>query len=443
HPKWKPLLLWLSEYGFDSSSLHVEACETTDGLRSAGLLERKDVNTATQDQPLSSTQIISLHLLLHRPTSTGGSRDPLFGPFIAILPESFDGHPLTWLLKQRRLSSETFVESDMLSKLPPFVSQDLERVSKGFLADWERHSATLLVKATNSRLLEEPLDPGLAFWDFLWGWLNVNTRCIHYRVRADQSHEDNLTLCPILDFANHSDLLPTTWPRAGKCELWNIAPRPGKGDNFVLLSPSTSMSREGDELFLRYGSHTNQFLFAEYGFVNPAPPASTSAGDGTYGSINISPDIEDLFHARGCVGRRMKAVLEDEGYWGSWTMHLAPGPAHPDYRLICALRLYATVPREADEPPTDEQLEEWRQTVYGVQESISAANESRWRQTLLGLCESLEKRARSSALGLAGHCNDHVPSWVRYSRACIAGLWKEEECVSRAVAQSIKEGVEF
>lgn len=143
----------------------------------------------------------------------------------------------------------------------------------------------------------------------------VNTRCIHYRVRASQSHEDNLTLCPILDFANHTDSLPTTWPQAGKCDLWNIAPRPGKGDDFVLLAPSTLTSKEGDELFLRYGAHTNQFLFVEYGFVNPAPLGSTSS-ENTYGSIDISPIVEDLFRARGSTGRQMRAVLEEEGYWG-------------------------------------------------------------------------------------------------------------------------------
>jgi hypothetical protein len=96
------------------------------------------------DPPLSSTQLVSLHLLLHRPTSTGGSKDPLFGPFIDILPEGFDGHPLTWLIKQRRSSTEVSRESELLSRLPPSVSQDLERVAKGFLADWDRISAYLV-----------------------------------------------------------------------------------------------------------------------------------------------------------------------------------------------------------------------------------------------------------------------------------------------------------
>ena len=32
----------------------------------------------------------------------------------------------------------------------------------------------------------------------------VNTRCIFYRIQPNLSDPDNFTLCPILDFANHS-----------------------------------------------------------------------------------------------------------------------------------------------------------------------------------------------------------------------------------------------
>lgn len=124
-------------------------------------------------------------------------------------------------------------------------------------------------------------------------------------------------------------------------------------------------------------------------------------------------------------------------------MHLTPAPAHPDYRLICALRLYATVPQEAKEPPADEQVEEWRQTVYGNQDSISTANEKRWRQTLLRLCESIKERVRSRGSLLAGRNSQEVPAWVIYPMACIEELWKEEGRVAQAVSKSVEEGVEF
>ena len=71
---------------------------------------------------------------------------------------------------------------------------------------------------------------------------------------------------------------------------------------------------QGEELFLKYGSHTNQFLFVEYGFVQPADPGSSETT--TYGIIDVSPDVERLFDTRGSVGELMRRVLEEEGYWG-------------------------------------------------------------------------------------------------------------------------------
>jgi hypothetical protein len=95
----------------------------------------------------SSVQIISLHLLLHRPHSAGteSSLDPLFGPYISVLPINFDTHPLTWYWKRRR--GTTLTDSPgvwLLDQLTPFVKRDLERVATTFQADWERVQAYLV-----------------------------------------------------------------------------------------------------------------------------------------------------------------------------------------------------------------------------------------------------------------------------------------------------------
>ena len=126
-------------------------------------------------------------------------------------------------------------------------------------------------------------------------------------------------------------------------------------------------------------------------------------------------------------------------------MSLTPTPAHPDYRLVCTLRLYATLPLEAQNAPAEATLEEWRQTVYGMQETISSENEERWRQTLLDLCQSIEERARSKVLEMKNLASSDAdgPSWLRYAEACIANLWEEERLVSHAVAKSVRDGVDF
>lgn len=111
----------------------------------------------TATAPLSSVQIISLHLLLHRPAAISSSgrspgtdttatpEDPLFGPYIAILPSEFNAHPLVWYrrrLRPRDTESPAAAASQpgdwLLDHLPPFVRRDLERIAKTWEADWKR-----------------------------------------------------------------------------------------------------------------------------------------------------------------------------------------------------------------------------------------------------------------------------------------------------------------
>lgn len=136
----------------------------------------------------------------------------------------------------------------------------------------------------------------------------MNTRCIHHRITRSRSDPDNMTLCPILDFANHTAHPPYTLPKASPVDTWNIAP-PMKhkfGHDFTLLSPSGLITSPDIELFLKYGSHPNSTLFTEYGFVEPT-------GEG---EVMLDCAVEALFKTRGDVGLWMKDILIAERYWG-------------------------------------------------------------------------------------------------------------------------------
>lgn len=76
------------------------------------------------------------------------------------------------------------------------------------------------------------------------------------------------------------------------------------------------MSVEKDEeLYLRYGSHANRTLFVEYGFINMWSEGECRTG--TFcGEVDVQDMVEDLFARRGAIGKRMREVLEAEGYWG-------------------------------------------------------------------------------------------------------------------------------
>jgi hypothetical protein len=82
---------------------------------------------------LTATQLISLHLCLHRPVDSQGSSDPLFGPYISTLPNNFDFHPLTWFCHDKGREPE----SQLLSSLPPSVLDSLQQLAGRFYIDWK------------------------------------------------------------------------------------------------------------------------------------------------------------------------------------------------------------------------------------------------------------------------------------------------------------------
>ena len=87
---------------------------------------------------LTCTQYISLHLFLHRPVSGYPSPDPLFGPYISVLPKNFDSHPLTWLWRQQCGRTESNIEIQLLDALPSQIMLKLNRVLDLFKKDLTR-----------------------------------------------------------------------------------------------------------------------------------------------------------------------------------------------------------------------------------------------------------------------------------------------------------------
>lgn len=84
---------------------------------------------------LSATQMVSLHLTLHRPDAEKDSGDPSFGPFISTMPREFDSHPLWWLA-HAHLGTANAHQASLLASLPPSVRSALQKVLRLFLADW-------------------------------------------------------------------------------------------------------------------------------------------------------------------------------------------------------------------------------------------------------------------------------------------------------------------
>ncbi|KKK14337.1 hypothetical protein P175DRAFT_0545552 [Aspergillus ochraceoroseus IBT 24754] len=90
-------------------------------------------------------------------------------------------------------------------------------------------------------------------WEsFSYHWLIVNTRSFHYLMPGQEPPEDRndaMALLPFADYFNHSDVA---------CNV--------KFDGKEYVFRATTSYEEGEEIFMSYGPHPNDFLFTEYGF---------------------------------------------------------------------------------------------------------------------------------------------------------------------------------
>lgn len=189
HPRWKALLEWLGEKGMTTSSILVEPRKTPGKVRHKlheinilmyflryglgagyGLFALREIPPSTplfkvpakaminihtlvglypKARPkLTATQIMSLHLFLHRPGSSNClSKDNIFGPYISILPSDFDAHPLAWLIRPRdplAKREDLEIGHDLLEHIPKGVLDSLEKVADRFREDWGRVSQYLV-----------------------------------------------------------------------------------------------------------------------------------------------------------------------------------------------------------------------------------------------------------------------------------------------------------
>ena len=117
----------------------------------------------------------------------------------------------------------------------------------------------------------------------------------------------NLTLSPLVDFANHPSsagsllLQPPAPSRVFAKSTYSIN---AERDKFVFQSPR-EFTPVGEEVYLKYGDHSNVTLFTEYGFVDNREHSD--------GEVDVSDLAHELIRGMGEDGERVKHFIEDQG----------------------------------------------------------------------------------------------------------------------------------
>lgn len=212
-------------------------------------------------------------------------------------------------------------QNDFWETMPIFIPKGLQE----FLPP----AATQLLKKQRSKLEKDWQDlrsyiPSITKELYTYTWLIVNTRTfyweypdlphVHPRLpkrRAKLTADDCYCMCPFIDYFNHSD--------AG-CNPQHDA----KGY-------SVNADREykaGEEVFITYGSHTNDFLLAEYGFI---------LENNKHDSIPLDHLLLPL------LDLDQINALKDDGYHGDYTLSPPNLSTNPETELPICYRTQAVL----------------------------------------------------------------------------------------------------
>lgn len=204
---------------------------------------------------------LTVHALLALFLATGADVDQKYAVWISTWPTLSDfreSMPLCWPQQGMTASPEGMLDrmdSKHMAVLPPAI----ERLNTQLTGSASEPSSTCgLLQSQRSKFRTDwevvsRIHRNMAYERYLYFWLIVNTRSFYYDIsdiKKRSLRDDCMALCPFIDLFNHNDS--------------GCAVRFGS-TGFTVMSDK--VYEIGDEVFVSYGRHSNDFLLVEYGFI--------------------------------------------------------------------------------------------------------------------------------------------------------------------------------
>ncbi|KAH9812545.1 hypothetical protein DFH28DRAFT_1084354 [Melampsora americana] len=289
------------------------------------------------------------------------------------------------------------------------MKKKCDEVTRRFLVDWKSVS---VIKE------EEEEEELITLDQFLWGWLNVNTRCLWFDLGL-KNHDDNITLAPVIDMVNHtlqSDLRPISTPNT--FSLYTSHPHgefPSPMSKKRILSSKrgtfkTGLSHQkGDEILFSYGSHSNLTLWSEYGFI--IKPYNR------WNSIDITSEVLELFEKDDDDDDdeliEKLSILKESDYWKDYTIE--SNPIGPSYRTLVSLRLlYCPIKK----------LSNWYQIINGEIDELDNQIENQVKESIEKICLKLIEEIEINVSKRSNCFENHEDL-----KDCIKDLIEEERLI--------------
>lgn len=241
-------------------------------------------------------------------------------------------------------------------------------------------------------ILDQPVEEVLTYEALRWAWCSVNTRSVFMSNSYNHflSGQDIYALAPFLDLLNHQPDVQVSASYNDTTRCYEIR--------------SISGTDCYQQAFINYGSHDNQRLLLEYGFVARNNPHSV---------VYVDTDLlcEVLIGDRS-LEHKMKFLRENK-----FLHNLTICSEGPSWRLMTALRLLSL-------PQT--LYHQWKAVLLG---QILCEEREKWCiQTAKTLCQQLLQDT-DTALNKISHLLQQCEQLVMEPLYVVKALRQEEKCI--------------
>ncbi|KAK5654371.1 hypothetical protein OQA88_7280 [Cercophora sp. LCS_1] len=223
--------------------------------------------------------------------------------------------------------------------------------------------------------------------EYMYHWLLVNTRTFYHETpktrRNRLPREDRMVLQPVADLFNHSD---------SGCNV--------SFDASCFTITADRAYEKGEEVYICYGSHGNDFLLVEYGFVMT---------ENKWDEVSLDEAILPELSAR------QREMLEEKGFLGKYVLDAET----VCYRTQVAARMLCVSGRE------------WTRFVDEGEGSDEEAAQAKTDERLVGILNKYKGRIRERLEELRVLEDGEVSQ-----REMLALRWRQiEELVGRTIAR--------
>ncbi|XP_034537584.1 SET domain-containing protein 4 [Notolabrus celidotus] len=393
-PQYVRLMKFLHKQGFTSTLLQPALFTGTGrGLQALKTIKADQLIISLPESCLLTTATVLNSYLGHYIKSWKPRLSPLLALCVFLVCERHRGESSDWFpyinVLPTSYTCPTYFTDDVMAVLPASIRRKALDQRE---AVREIHSLNLEFFKSLQPVLSLPAEEVLTYEALRWAWCSVNTRSVFMSHPSNNflSGQDVYALAPFLDLLNHR---PDVQVKASFNDLTRC---------YDIRSVSGTLCYQ--QAFINYGSHDNQRLMLEYGFVASENPHSV---------VYVDTDLLcKVLKGDRSLDQKIK-FLRDNNFLHNLTV----SSEGPSWRLMTALRLLSL-------PQT--LYHQWRAVLLG--QAVSEEREECSVQTARTLSQCLLQDTHT-ALDKISLLLQQCDQLTREQLEVVQALRQEEKCI--------------